>query len=111
VRYEYAVPHPRLSAFGAAIERLRMSRLRLGARDWLLTPHPHRADVFVETYRVSSRQDLVEQESVRLTIPEARLRTAVRVTATEVRGPLTSPAPARDPRRGTDRRGFPRGAP
>jgi MFS family permease len=96
VRYEYAVPDRCREQFGAAIERLRMSRLRLGARDWRLAPHPGEPGVLVETYRVPSRQDLLAQESVRLTVPEARLRTAVREATTEVRGPLTSPAPARD---------------
>ncbi|TGN66071.1 MFS transporter [Nocardioides eburneiflavus] len=111
VRYEYAVPHPLRDAFGEAMGRLRMSRLRLGARDWLLAPHPDEPDVFVETYRVLSRHDLVEQESVRLTVPEARLRTAVRAAATEVCGPLMSSAPARDPRRRADRGRTRRGSP
>ena len=42
VRYEYAVPQGRAGEFGAAIRRLRLSRMRLGARDWALEPRRRR---------------------------------------------------------------------
>ena len=93
IRYEYTVDPDQNGDFLAAVEQLRMSRLRLGAREWKLWRHPELAGGFVETYRVTSREDWWEQESVRLTVPEQRLRTAVHLTATHVRGPHAAPVP------------------
>lgn len=93
IRYEYTVDPGRSQDFLAAVEQLRLSRLRLGAREWGLAPHPEHAGRFVECYRVTSREDWWEQESVRLTVPEQRLRIAVHHTATHVRGPCAAPLP------------------
>lgn len=95
VRYEYVVEPGQVCAFEAAMGPLRLSRLRLGARDWTLE-HGGRgpsadSQQWVETYRVSGREELMEQETVRLTIPEERLRIAVREIATRVRGPMLLP--------------------
>lgn len=95
VRYEYVVEPGQVCAFEAAMGPLRLSRLRLGARDWTLE-HGGRgpsadSQRWVETYRVSGREELMEQETVRLTIPEERLRVAVREIATRVRGPMLLP--------------------
>lgn len=92
VRYDYQVDPGRDEEFAATMAALRLSRLRLGARGWRLLPDPGRPGVFVETYRVSSREELLEQESGRLTVPEQRLRTAARAAAVRVCGPQTSPA-------------------
>jgi predicted MFS family arabinose efflux permease len=92
VRYDYLVEPTRGGEFAETMARLRLSRLRLGARAWHLRPHPRHPHTFVETYRVPSRQDLVEQESVRLTVPEERLRLETRQVATTVHGPRTFPA-------------------
>ena len=45
--------------------------------------------------RFATRDELLEQESVRLTVPEQRLRTAARAAAVRVCGPQTSPAHVR----------------
>ena len=91
VRYDYQVEPERGAEFAETMTALRLSRLRLGARGWRLLPDPGRPDVFVETYRVSSREELLEQESGRLTVPELRLRTAARAVAVQVCGPQTLP--------------------
>lgn len=96
VRYAYEVSPGRGDEFARGMAQLRLSRLRLGARHWSLGPHPERAGTFVETYWVSGREELLEQETVRLTAPEQRLRAAVRSVAVQVCGPHTSPATARD---------------
>jgi MFS family permease len=108
VRYEYVVRPADREAFAAAMARLRLSRLRLGARTWCLQPHPGHPHSLVETYRVSSRQDLLEQESVRLTVPEERLRLAARQVASRVLGPQTFLAAAWDDMSDADRRRSPK---
>ena len=92
VRYDYQVEPGRSAEFATTMAALRLSRLRLGARGWRLSPDSGRPGVFVETYRVSSRDELLEQESGRLTVPEERLRTAARAAAVRVCGPQMSPA-------------------
>lgn len=100
VRYEYVVEPGQALAFHAAMGELRLSRLRVGARSWTLERNgggaETRSETWVEAYRVSSREDLLEQETVRLTIPEDRLRIAVRLATTHVAGPLllTADAPS-----------------
>jgi len=96
VRYDYQVESSRTAEFAETMAALRLSRLRLGARAWRLRPDPSRPGRFVETYRVSSRDELLEQESVRLTVPELRLRTAARAAAVRVCGPQMSPADLRE---------------
>lgn len=99
VRFDYQVAPEREPEFTATMAALRLSRLRLGAREWRLQPDPARPGVFVESYRVASRHELREQESARLTVPELRLRSAVRATAEQVWGPRTSPGPVGQDRR------------
>lgn len=96
VRYVYQVEADRSAEFAETMAALRLSRLRLGARSWRLRPDPGRPGVFVESYRVTSRAELLEQESVRLTVPELRLRTAARAVALRVCGPQMSPADQRE---------------
>jgi hypothetical protein len=107
VRYDYVVQPAAGDQFAEAMARLRLSRLRLGARAWRLQPHPRHPHSYLETYRVSSRQDLLEQESVRLTIPEERLRLAARQVATRVHGPQTFPAAVWDDMTDADERRSP----
>lgn len=96
VRYEYDVAPGQVGAFEAAMGPLRLSRLRVGARGWTLEQSRRGSDEgverWVETYLVSDRDELMEQETVRLTIPEERLRFAVREIATQVLGPVVLPA-------------------
>lgn len=93
VRYEYVVEPGQVRAFEEAMGPLRLSRLRLGARAWTLEHDGRAVDAgqWVETYRVSGREELMEQETIRLTVPEERLRVAVREIATHVRGPALLP--------------------
>ena len=94
VRYEYLVEPGREAAFRRAMADLRLSRLRLGARAWRLDSE--QAERHVETYRVRDRALLLEQETTRLTVPERRLRDAVRALSTQTSGPLlTSTGPDR----------------
>lgn len=95
VRYDYEVHPERAEEFAAAMTHLRLSRLRLGARRWHLEPHPEDPRVFVETYLVASREELLEQESLRLTVPEHRLRTAALAVADRVHGPCAYPVGVR----------------
>ncbi|MBM7518481.1 MFS transporter [Nocardioides nitrophenolicus] len=96
VRYEYLVPPGQEAAFGAAMADLRLSRLRLGARAWRLDPDPDATGRQVESYRVRDRALLLEQETTRLTVPERRLRDAVRALSAQAIGPLlTSTGPDR----------------
>ncbi len=92
VRFEYDVAATDHSTFRDAMGDLRRSRLRLGARSWLLEPDPARPCTFVESYRVRDRTLLLEQETTRLTVPEQRLRDVVRALATRTTGPALTPA-------------------
>lgn len=99
VRYEYVVSAAAADAFRRAMDALRLSRLRTGARSWTLAPHPRHPGTWVETYVVRDRVLLLEQETSRLTVPESRLRDAVRSTATRSTGPtliLARPAESHD---------------
>lgn len=97
IRYEYVVAAHRRGAFRDAMDSLRLSRLRLGARSWALAPPgPGAADAtgtWTETYVVRDRSLFVEQETARLTVPERRLREAVRSTTVRVAGPVLDPVP------------------
>lgn len=96
VRYEYLVRPGQEAAFQRAMADLRLSRLRLGARAWRLESDPGATERQVESYRVRDRTLLLEQETTRLTVPERRLRDAVRAVSTQTTGPLlTSAAPDR----------------
>ncbi|WKN48468.1 MFS transporter [Nocardioides sp. Arc9.136] len=101
VRYEYVVAPARLPGFEAALADLRLSRLRLGGWSWRARVVDASADGlrWVETYRVAGREELLEQETVRLTVPEQRLRHAVRREAVRVAGPhvLLPTDPTADP--------------
>lgn len=91
VRFEYDVAAADQGTFRDAMADLRLSRLRLGARSWLLDPDPGRPGTFVESYRVRDRSLLLEQETSRLTVPEQRLRHVVRALATRTSGPALTP--------------------
>lgn len=91
VRFEYDVAAPDHGSFRDAMDDLRLSRLRLGARSWLLEPDPARPGTFVESYRVRDRSLLLEQETSRLTVPERRLRDVVRALTTRTTGPALTP--------------------
>lgn len=69
----------RLPAFLDAVESLRLSRLRLGAGGWELLVDPAEPDAYVESFPVASWVDYVAAETVRLTVPEQRLRESVRL--------------------------------
>jgi len=68
-----------LAAFLEAVDALRLSRLRLGADGWELLVDPAEPDAYVETFPVASWADYVAAETVRLTVPEQRLRERVRL--------------------------------
>ena len=74
------VPKPeQVTAFLDAIDALRLSRLRLGARGWELLVDPAAPGAYVESFPVGSWADHVAAETVRLTVPEQRLRERVRL--------------------------------
>lgn len=68
-----------LAAFLEAVQALRLSRLRLGASGWELLVDPACPGVYVETFPMGSWADHVASETVRLTVPEHRLRERVRL--------------------------------
>jgi hypothetical protein len=72
-------PASRVAAFLESVEDLRLSRLRLGAAGWELLVDPERPDAYVETFPMGSWADYVAAETVRLTVPEHRLRERVRL--------------------------------
>jgi MFS family permease len=94
VRFEYDVAATEHRRFRGAMEDLRRSRLRLGARTWSLQLDPARPCTFVESYRVRDRGLLLEQETTRLTVPEQRLRDVVRALTTRASGPALTPVRA-----------------
>jgi len=91
VRYHYRVAAPQTEALVAAMEALRLARLRLGAIRWRLDPPAPGQDIWTESYQVPDPHTLRSQETERLTVPENRLRFAVRELASRVEGPLLAP--------------------
>jgi hypothetical protein len=79
VQVTYLPSAHQLAAFLDAVEALRLSRLRLGAGGWELLVDPDQPDTYVETFPVGSWSDYVAAETVRLTVPEHRLRERVRL--------------------------------
>jgi len=79
VEVTYVPRTDQLPAFLDAIDALRMSRLRLGAGGWELLVEPAVPGAYVETFPVGSWADYVAAETVRLTVPEQRLRERVRL--------------------------------
>jgi len=67
------------AAFFEAVEALRLSRMRLGAGGWELLVDPARPSTYVESFPVGTWADYVAAETVRLTVPEHRLRERVRL--------------------------------
>lgn len=94
VRYEYMIDEDAHDAFADAIQRLRLSRLRMGAQQWSLEQDAARPGFYVEWYQVANRAELIEQETERLTVPEQRLRLAVERAAAQVYGPAVQSAAA-----------------
>lgn len=72
-----------VGAFLEAIGALRLSRLRLGAGGWELLVDPEHPDRYIETFPMDSWADHVASETVRLTVPEHRLRERVRLLLRE----------------------------
>jgi predicted MFS family arabinose efflux permease len=97
VRFEYDVAATDHDTFRAAMDDLRLSRLRLGARGWSLEPDPARACTFVESYRVRDRSLLLEQETSRLTVPEQHLRHVVQALSSRTAGPALAPVRPNQP--------------
>ena len=87
VRYTYRVDADRRAEFDSALRALRRSRLRLGGRDWRVDRPADGRGTYVETYRVASVDEFLEQERERLTVPETGLRRRVRAAARSVAGP------------------------
>lgn len=79
VEVTYKPSDGRRPAFLAALEALRLSRLRLGAGGWELLVDPTEPEVYVESFAVDSWADYVAAETVRLTVPEQALRETVRL--------------------------------
>jgi hypothetical protein len=65
------------AAFKNAIAALRLSRLRLGAQSWELLVDPDDPKTYVESIPFACWADCVAAETVRLTVPELRLRERV----------------------------------
>lgn len=72
-----------VGAFLEAIGALRLSRRRLGAGGWELLVDPEHPDRYIETFPMDSWADHVASETVRLTVPEHRLRERVRLLLCE----------------------------
>jgi hypothetical protein len=83
VEVTYAPSAGQVAAFLEAVEPLRLSRLRLGAAGWELLVDPNQPDRYVETFPVGSWADYVASETVRLTVPEHRLRQRVHLLLDE----------------------------
>jgi len=83
VEVTYVPSAEQVDAFLAAIGALRLSRLRLGAGSWELLVDPTRPEAYVESFPVDSWADYVAAETVRLTVPEQRLRERVRLLLQE----------------------------
>lgn len=79
VEVTYVPSTATVPAFLEALDALRLSRLRLGAGGWEILVDPDRPDTYVETFPVGSWADYVASETVRLTVPEHRLRERVRL--------------------------------
>jgi MFS family permease len=78
VETTYVPSSGQATAFLDAVASLRLSRLRLGAAAWELLVDPARPGEYVETFSFASWADYVAAETVRLTVPEQRLRVRVR---------------------------------
>ena len=83
VEVRYRPSAATLPEFLEAIDKLRLSRLRLGAGGWELLIDPVRPPTYVEAFPVGSWGEYVASETVRLTVPELRLRERVRVLLDE----------------------------
>jgi hypothetical protein len=79
VEVTYRPSAGQLAAFLAAVDALRLSRLRLGAGGWELLVDPAEPDAYVESFPVDSWAGYLAAETVRLTVPEQRLRERVRL--------------------------------
>jgi predicted MFS family arabinose efflux permease len=77
VEVTYVPRAGQVAAFLDALEALRLSRLRLGAVAWEVLMDPAEPGAYVETFRLASWSDYVASETVRLTVPEQRLRARV----------------------------------
>jgi MFS family permease len=78
LEFTYVPSAGQATAFLDAVASLRLSRLRLGAAAWELLVDPARPGEYVETFSFGSWADYVAAETVRLTVPEERLRVRVR---------------------------------
>ncbi|HSV41665.1 MAG TPA: MFS transporter [Nocardioidaceae bacterium] len=104
VEVTYLPSAHQVPAFLEAVDMLRQSRLRLGAGGWELLVDPTEPDVYVETYPVRSWAEYVAAETVRLTVPEQRLRERVRrLLDQEPRTRVLVREPDHRPTRGADR--------
>jgi hypothetical protein len=83
VEVHYRPSPATLAEFLDALERLRQSRLRLGAGGWELLVDPGCPRTYVEAFPVASWEEYVASETVRLTVPELRLRERVHVLLEE----------------------------
>jgi predicted MFS family arabinose efflux permease len=82
VRVEYHVEGLRLDPFLRAISLLGQARRRVGARRWLVTTEPSDETIrVVETFRVATWQDHIEQESQRWTLSDKAALDAVQALA------------------------------
>ena len=73
----YAPRPDELDPFFERLAALRLSRLRLGAAGWELWADPANPTTYLETFSFASWTDYVAAETVRLTVPERRLRDRV----------------------------------
>lgn len=76
----YFVAENRVSAFLQDFEEVRRSRLRLGALRCRIMQAADLSDTYVEYCTFNHWADYVSQETVRLTVPEQRLRRRVEAT-------------------------------
>ncbi len=87
VEQSYEVPPEKQTEFLAAMQKLRLSRLRLGATGWALLADPGQANLFIERFRLAQAADLVSINRDRITVPEARVRQQVEEIASKVHDP------------------------
>lgn len=87
VEFRYRLRTDQEEEFLGAMRDLRLSRLRLGARDWVLVRNPHDQTEYVESFRFRSGFELAAFGHERQTHLEMRLQHKVVGLSQEVDGP------------------------
>ncbi|SNS77395.1 MFS transporter [Rhodococcoides kyotonense] len=83
VETTYVVHPDRASHFVGDIDRLRSSRLRLGALRWSIAQPTDSTDTYVEFCTFKNWSEYSAQETIRLTVPERLIRTTLAADLTQ----------------------------